>query len=67
MSKILAAMVYNGRLGNFAKSSCCVINKKKQYTEITPLIIKGIYALNIYKLFFICINILILILILTCP
>ncbi|CAH2103533.1 unnamed protein product [Euphydryas editha] len=37
----ILAMVYNGRLGNFAKSSCCVINKKKLYTEITPLLIKG--------------------------
>lgn len=35
------AMVYNGRIGDFAKSGCCYIKKKKTYTEITPLLPKG--------------------------
>ncbi|XP_050360489.1 sodium/potassium/calcium exchanger 3-like isoform X1 [Nymphalis io] len=37
----ILAMVYNGRLGDFAKSGCCYINKKKKtYTEISPLLVK---------------------------
>ncbi|KAL0902413.1 hypothetical protein ABMA27_000291 [Loxostege sticticalis] len=36
----ILAMVFNGRLGSFVKSGCCVPSKPKIYTEITPLLIK---------------------------
>ncbi|CAH2985430.1 unnamed protein product [Chilo suppressalis] len=36
----ILAMVFNKRLGKFVRSGCCVPNKPKVYTEITPLLIK---------------------------
>ncbi|XP_049885511.1 sodium/potassium/calcium exchanger 3-like [Pectinophora gossypiella] len=36
----ILAMVFNGRLGSFFKSSCCSFQKPKMYTEVTPLLIK---------------------------
>ncbi|XP_041987136.1 sodium/potassium/calcium exchanger 4-like [Aricia agestis] len=35
----ILAMVFNGHLGRFARSGCC-INRPKPYTEVTPLLIK---------------------------
>ncbi|KAG6452277.1 sodium/potassium/calcium exchanger 4 [Manduca sexta] len=37
----ILAMVFNGRLGSFAKHGCCFTFKKsKTYTEVTPLLVK---------------------------
>ncbi|XP_050683248.1 sodium/potassium/calcium exchanger 4-like [Leptidea sinapis] len=35
----ILAMVFNGRLGSFARSGCC-FKKPKPYTEVTPLLYK---------------------------
>ncbi|KAL4717834.1 hypothetical protein ACJJTC_000983 [Scirpophaga incertulas] len=34
----ILAMVFNGRLGSLARSGCCIPNKPKLYTEISPLL-----------------------------
>ncbi|KAJ0183863.1 hypothetical protein K1T71_000286 [Dendrolimus kikuchii] len=36
----ILAMVFNGRLGTFARNGCCVFKKPKMYTENTPLLLK---------------------------
>lgn len=37
----ILAMIFNEKIGNFVRSGCCGFNKKKLYTEITPLLIKN--------------------------